>query len=132
MTPAAPSNYPPGVSGNEPQITGEGSDDVDPFELATNELAANMVPTPDDVLDDCGPLACLYYSAQVLAFTVGRWAATMDTELIAAPDDGSEPVQALEAITRALGAITGACSLVGVYPPEATEELAGFLANEGT
>lgn len=95
------------------------TDEQDALEIATRELAEGMVIPPDDLLDDIGPLGCLWYLTQCATFTLGRWAGTIDSDAGAELQDGDAPIQALEAITKATGILTGACALVSILPEDA-------------
>src|SRR5579863_9850971 len=97
------------------------SEGVDPMAVATDELKGGMVLTPEDLLDDMGPLACLLYATQTLAFALGRFVGTVDSPEGADLKDGDGPVQALAAMTKALGVLHGACECVGLYPEGASE-----------
>jgi hypothetical protein len=94
-------------------------DDVDPRQYAQDELGAAMVPTPDDVLADVGPLGQLYYLEQ-LAWTVFKnWTAFLASDSESSPDAKDERVEALEAIGLATGNTDQACIILGILPPEA-------------
>lgn len=95
------------------------TDEQDALDLATAELAEAMVPAPDDVLEDCGPLACLWYLTQAAGFTLGRWAGTIDSPAGSELTDGDAPVQALSVLTQVMGMLNGACVLVDLLPEEA-------------
>lgn len=97
---------------------------TDPFELAQSELKANTVPTPDDVLLDVGPLAALWYARETAYYAMRLMSATLSLTGTDDPDDGSEPVQALAALSVACGQLDGACSLLGLLPAD--------YANSGT
>ena len=92
---------------------------VDPMQVAVDELGGAMVPTPDDLLDDIGPMGCLWYLTQVAAFTLGRWAGTLDPDVVPDMTDDDGPVRALQAITLATGNLNAACIAVSILPEEA-------------
>lgn len=89
---------------------------VDPFEVAQSELKANTVPTPDDVLQDVGPFAALWYARETGYYAMRLMSATLSIDGAEAPADDSEPVRALAALSTACGQLDGACALVGLLP----------------
>jgi hypothetical protein len=92
--------------------------EVDANELAQGELAANTVPTPDDVLQDVGPLAVLWYARELTYYAVKSWAAQLSLDDEVAVGDSSELSSALEAISLAAGNLDGACVLVALLPSD--------------
>lgn len=92
--------------------------EVDANELAQGELAANTVPTPDDVLQDVGPLAVLWYARELTYYAVKSWAAQLSADEAGDVGETSELSQALEAISLAAGNLDGACVLVSLLPPD--------------
>ena len=92
---------------------------VDALELATAELAENMVPTPDDLLGDIGPLGVLWYLHEVAAYALQFYTGALSGDEARDVDDDSGPVRALGAMTTAMGVINGACIQVSLLPPEA-------------
>ncbi|MGH3571188.1 MAG: hypothetical protein ACRDUW_05065 [Pseudonocardiaceae bacterium] len=95
------------------------TDVSDMRQRAVDELASEMVPTPDDVLTDCGPLATLWFLTQTAYTTMSRWTSTVADEVGAELKDGDEAIQALVAISQAAGILTGACVLMDMLPEEA-------------
>ena len=94
----------------------------DANEMAQGELAANTVPTPDDVLADVGPLAVLWYARELAYYAVTFWTATLSADEAADIGDTSELAQALEAISLAAGNLDGACVLVSLLPSEYADD----------
>jgi hypothetical protein len=86
--------------------------------MAQGELAANTVPTPDDVLADVGPLAALWYARETVYYAVKFWAATLSGDEAANVGDTSELASALEAMATAGGNLDGACMLVALLPAD--------------
>lgn len=93
---------------------------VDPMQMAIDELASEMVPQPEDILEECGPLACLWYTTQLAVFTVGRFTGTIDSDAGTDIGDDDGPVRALAALTTAAGNLYGACIAVGILDEDAT------------
>lgn len=98
------------------------TDTVDPAEIARTELAEYMIIPPEDLLGDIGPMGQLLYLEQLIWLVLSGW-----TGMLSAADgddvpDDSEPVRALAALTLAAGQIDGACVLVSLLPPEATDD----------
>lgn len=92
---------------------------VDPLVLAQSELQANMVPTPEDVLQDVGPFAQLWYAAQ----TVNVVLATMTAMVADLPDDDPAATEVstlvLQGLTLVSGELGGVCVTAGLLPPDA-------------
>jgi hypothetical protein len=82
---------------------------IDPADIARDELAAEMVPTPEDLLGDIGPMGTLWYLQQTMAYTVQKWAAMLSDPAAGEIEDNSGPVRALTALVTANGVINGAC-----------------------
>lgn len=100
--------------------TGEVEQDAN--EMAQGELAANTVPTPDDVLQDVGPLAVLWYARELAYYAVKSWAAQLsltDHDDIHAESELSE---ALQGISLAAGNLDAACILVSLLPPDYADD----------
>jgi hypothetical protein len=96
------------------------SDEIDPLEIATQELADAMCPTPDDLLGDIGPLGTLWYLHEVAAYTLQKCAGMVTSPDAGTLEDDSEPVRALAAITTAMGVINGACEILSLIPDTPT------------
>jgi hypothetical protein len=94
------------------------SAEVDANELAQSELAANTVPTPDDVLADVGPLAALWYARETVYYAVKFWAATLSGTEADNVGDTSDLSAALEAMSLAGGNLDGACMRVSLLPAD--------------
>ncbi len=90
----------------------------DANELAQGELAANTVPTPDDLLADVGPLAVLWYAREVGYYAVQLWTSLLSGDEAADLGDTSELAAALEGISIAAGNLDGACMRVALLPPD--------------
>jgi hypothetical protein len=92
--------------------------DDDALELAKTELATEMVPDPIDILQDCGPLAQLWFAHQaaygVMQSFIGMQSG-VEGEVL--PDD-SEPVRALAALAKACGNLDAACQLLNLLPAD--------------
>jgi hypothetical protein len=95
-----------------------GAVEQDANELAQGELAANTVPTPEDVLMDVGPLAVLWYARELTYYAVKSWAAQLSADEAGDIGEASELAQALEAISLAAGNLDGACVLVSLLPSD--------------
>lgn len=100
--------------------TGEVEQDAN--EMAQGELAANTVPTPDDVLMDVGPLAVLWYARELAYYAVKSWAAQLSADEAGDVDEDSELGQALGAISMAAGNFDAACILVSLLPPDYADD----------
>jgi hypothetical protein len=93
--------------------------DVDALDLATAELADNMVPTPDDLLGDIGPLGVMWYLHEMCGYALQFYTGALSAPEAGDVEDDSGPVRALGALTTAMGVINGACIQVSLLPPEA-------------
>jgi len=89
------------------------------MEEAKADLSTNMVPTPEDVLGDVGPVGQLYYAERLLYVVYGMFAGLLANDAVEQPDDDSPPVKALAAIGMACGNLDAACIVMGILPPEA-------------
>jgi hypothetical protein len=86
---------------------------------ATAELAAAMVPVPDDIMEDLGPLAAVWYLHEVAWSTFRHYTAMLSADGVAAPEDDSEPVRAHHALGLALGMLDQTCVILGLIEPDA-------------
>jgi hypothetical protein len=93
--------------------------DVDAQQLARDELATAMVPAPDDLLSDVGPLAQLYFLNQCAEYVMKAWVGMLQGDTAAGVEDDSEPVRALAAIANATGQLAAACQLVSIFDRDA-------------
>ena len=99
-----------------------GSGGVDPAVVAQSELAQNMVPTPDDLLADVGPLTQLWYARELCYSVMRLMAASLSLDDGEPLPDDSEPVRALAALTEACGMLDGGCVLVSLLPADYSSE----------
>jgi hypothetical protein len=95
--------------------------ELDAMTIAQEELARAMVPAPDDLLADVGPLAQLLFIERTCYSVLQSWAAMLSGDEAADVDDDSGPVRALAAIGQAAGNLDAACVEVSILPPDATE-----------
>lgn len=92
---------------------------IDPNSHAREQLAAAMIPTPDDLANDLDPMACLFYLEQLgwTIFTV--WTAFAEEQ----SGQDSQVDDDLAVTLAQLGVIVGmldqACIRVGLLPVEA-------------
>lgn len=97
------------------------SDPIDPQEIAIAELRAQMVPTPDDIVDMVGTVTQVYY-LQMLAYSVmTQLVAKAEVEGESDDDADQVTVKVLEAISTACGNLTAACVYMGILPEEAVQ-----------
>lgn len=92
---------------------------VDPNDLARNELAEAMIPTPDDVMSDLSPLAGLFYLEQMgwavlTSFTA--YAEETQGKNKAADDDLAVTLNELAML---VGGLDQTCARIGLLPVEA-------------
>lgn len=92
---------------------------IDTLEMAKLELAEAMVPTPEDLLGDVGPLAQLYYTERLLYVLLGMWTGMIAEDTTSGLDADSPPVKAQQAIALAAGNIDAACILLDILPAAA-------------
>jgi len=101
------------------------ADAFDAHDIARNELAEAMTPSPDDLLADVGPLGCAFFATETLAFVAGRFVGTIASEQGEHLTDDDPPATALAAITTALGNMHHACVALSIYPADATGQPPG-------
>ena len=92
------------------------TDAPDALDLARSELAAEMIPAPDDLLGDVGPLAVLHYCREALVYAVTSWTAQLAEEQVDEAPGGGELANALQAMCEALGALSVASVEVHLLP----------------
>lgn len=91
------------------------------LEAAKADLAANMVPAPEDILSEIAPLTRLYFVEQCLYELLNNFVA------MAASSEGDPEAEAshlptvIEALAKAAGAVDAACVYMGLLPLEAIE-----------
>ena len=91
----------------------------DALDMATTELAEAMVPTPEDMLADVGPLAQAWYLQQLAYHVMRSFTAFLSTDEAGDVADDSEPVRALGALTTLCGIADGICVTLSILPAEA-------------
>lgn len=87
----------------------------DALQMARDELGAAMVPAPDDLLADVGPLGQVYFLNQAADHVVRSIVGMMSGPEAEVLDDDSGPVRALAACTIALGNIGAACVALSIF-----------------
>lgn len=92
---------------------------VDPNELARNELAAAMIPTPDDVMTDLSPLAGLFYLEQLGWAVLTSWAAFASDAATTDPEAGDDLAQTLAQVGGIVGMLDATCARIGLIPADA-------------
>lgn len=90
--------------------------ELDALVLATRELAENMVPTPDDILCDVGPLGAVWYLHELADYVIRFYTGALSGDEAADVTDDSGPVRALAALVMAMGEINGACVAISLLP----------------
>lgn len=108
-----------------PESADDDDEPADALELAKSELAEAMVPDPEDLLADVGPLAQLFYLNQTAYQVLKNYAAMLTAKGIETPADDSEPVRALQMVAEACGMLDGACQELSILPREAADDAAG-------
>jgi hypothetical protein len=94
---------------------------MDTMDLARRELAANMMPSPEDMFDELGPVAVLFFTEQTLVECYKHFVVDLGAPDPDVVDTSQGPGKALVAIGQALGMIDAACVELGILPPEAIE-----------
>lgn len=97
----------------------ESIEEQDALVIATRELAAAYVPTPDDLLGDVGPLAVVWYLHEVADYVIQFYAGALSGDEARDVGDDSGPVRCLAALVTAMGVINGACIQIDLLPPDA-------------
>jgi hypothetical protein len=87
--------------------------------FAQQELADAFVPAPEDFMAELGPLGAVWYLDQVGWAVLKHYTALLAADTGEAPPDGSEPVQAMAALSVAVGMLDGVCVTLGLIDAEA-------------
>lgn len=87
---------------------------------AQMDLAKAMVPTPDDILADVGPLASVLYLDTLAWHVMTYWTGTMIDGASGdiTPDD--PPAMVLNALGQVVGMLDEVLVTLGMMPPEAS------------
>ena len=91
----------------------------DALEMAVGELAAAMVPTPEDILCDVGPLGVVWYLHELTNYAILFYTGALSGDEAKDVDDDSGPVRCLAALVMAMGEINGACAEISLLPTDA-------------
>lgn len=93
------------------------------LDAVQSELSANMVPWPDDYVEDLTPPAALFLLRQMAMATI-RVVAGASVSL---EEDGDEPsptiTEVLNGVAACIAGATHACVALEILPPEAEEAL---------
>lgn len=93
---------------------------IDPQEDAQAELAANMTPAPDAIVEDLSPMASLFYLERLAWQVLTSWTAHV-TEMGSAEVELQDDIaQTLNGLATAVGMIDGVCERIGLIPQGAT------------
>lgn len=91
---------------------------INPEELARAELAAAMVPTPDDIMADLTPMAGLFYLDQMAWGVLKLWAAEV-SDLVVADSDASDDLgSTMATLADIVGQVDGLAAKLGLIPAE--------------
>lgn len=93
--------------------------EIDPCEIARTELAQAMVPTPDDIVGDLSPLACLYFLEQLGWAVLTCWTAYASDEADKGSESADDLAETLNAIAMTVGQLDQTCARIGLLPVEA-------------
>ena len=88
--------------------------DISLQEMTNGELKGALVPKPEDLLSEVTPVGCLWYSQEVVAYSLMAWTAEMtNAENL---DDEAETLFSgvLSTLAETLGMIETACKAVGL------------------
>ena len=92
---------------------------IDPEEMVRGELAAAMIPTPEDVMEDLSPLAGLFYLEQLGWAVLTSFTAYAQEQLDAEVEGADDLSVTLSQIGAIVGMLDGTCARIGLIPPEA-------------
>lgn len=98
------------------------TDALDAMMMARDDLVANMVPVPEDLLSEVGPLAKLYFAEQTAYEVLKHFAADLATFGAGDTDLEATVGKAMQGIATAAGALDEACIAMGILPSEAGEQ----------
>lgn len=91
---------------------------INPEELVRAELAAAMVPTPDDIMADLTPLAGLFYWEQMAWGVLKLWAAEVADWTVADQAASDDLGATLNALADIVGQVDGLAAKLGLIPAE--------------
>lgn len=92
---------------------------IDPQELAKQELAKNLVPTPDDIAEMLSPIAMLYYFEQLGWATIKTWTGHLMEHAKDPAEITDDLSQTLQGIMEVVGALDEVAARIGLIPAEA-------------
>lgn len=87
-------------------------------EDAKTELATAMVMAPEDLLNDVGPLAQLWFLNQVAWHVARSMTGMMSSDASAELEDEDPPVVALQELMQAVGILDQTCLTMGLLTTE--------------
>lgn len=93
--------------------------DIDPNVIAREELAKAMIPTPDDVVTDLSPLACLFYMEQLGWAVLTSWTAYASEAQENGVEGADDLGVTLNQIAETVGRLDEICARIGLLPVEA-------------
>lgn len=92
---------------------------IDPEQLARQELAAAMIPTPEDVVTDLSPLGALFYLEQLGWAVLTCWTAYSQEQAEQGVEGADDLAVTLSQVGAIVGMLDGTCARIGLIPPEA-------------
>jgi len=88
---------------------------------AREELALNMIITPDLLLADISPLGQMLYLNELAWHVMTGFTGMLSSDASAELEEDDPPVIALQELTMAVGMLNKACATIGVLPIEAVK-----------
>lgn len=90
--------------------------DIDPEQIARSELAAKMVPSPDDIMGELSLLAGLYYVNQIAWAGYTLVTAELQEDAEKGINVPAEVTTALQTLAEVVGMLDEACIGLGLLP----------------
>ena len=92
---------------------------IDPQAAAQSELAAAMIPTPDDVCESLSPTGALYYLEQLAWAVLTLWTAYSSDQQGNDQDADDDLAVTLQQVATIVGSLDATCARIGLIPADA-------------
>lgn len=104
---------------NRKQVATLATNDIDPNQIAREELAKAMIPTPDDVVTDLSPIAALFYLEQLGWAVLTSWTAYASEAAENNVEGADDLGVTLNQVAETVGRLDEICARIGLLPVEA-------------
>ena len=94
---------------------------IDPLQDAQDELAGYRIMSPEDLLEQLSPNACLFFLQQTAYETMKHWATELTPSEQGSEWSDTDIAKAFFAVVAVCGMLDEACVLTNILPPEALQ-----------